>query len=191
MRNYNKRKKATTTKRRDNAAMPGSNNLATTEHNADATVERNHDDPTDVEVDTDRSDPIENKAETTYQHASVQKNDTNVEWTSDEQVDYEIDDEDNHEGEEDDALDSSTPKTYYSVDHEEVPNTVAYAAYKSTSSTIRWLVLKVLGSKLERTSSQIEFLQNVDFKRDDWPGAVNDPELIQYIQKLFSTSAQY
>ena len=185
MRNYNKRKKAPATKRHDNAATPGSDNLTTTERDVNATIECDHDDPTDVEADTDRSDPIEKKAETTDQHASVQKNDMNVEWTGDEQVDYEINDKEVHEAEKDDASDSSTPITYYSAEHEEVPNTVTYAAYKSTSSTIRWLILKVLGSKLERTSSQIKFLQNIDYKHEDWPRAVNDPELIQYIQKLF------
>jgi len=191
MRNYNKRKKATMTKWRNNAAMPGSNNLVTTERDVDATIECDHGNPMDIEVDMDRSNLIKKKAETTDQHISVQKNDTNVKWTSNEQVDYEINDEEDHKGEKDGASDSSAPVTYYSVDHDEVPNTVAHVAYKSTSSTIRWLILKVLGSKLEWTSSQIEFLQNVNYKHEDWPGAVNDPELIQYIQKLFSTGAQY
>ena len=79
MRNYNKRKKATATKQHNNAAMPGSDNLATTECDVDATIECNHDDQMDIEVDTDHSDLIRKKAETTDQHASVQKNDTNVE----------------------------------------------------------------------------------------------------------------
>ena len=65
MRNYNKRKKATATKRRNNAATPGSDNLAATERDADATIEHDHLDPTDIEADTDRSDPIKTKAETT------------------------------------------------------------------------------------------------------------------------------
>ena len=117
MRNYNKRKKATATKWRNHAATPGSDILMTTECDVDATIEHDHNDSMDIEVDTECSDSIEKKAKTTDQHAtvSVQKNDTNVNWTSDDQVDYEIDDEEDHEAEKDDALDTSTPITYYIV----------------------------------------------------------------------------
>ena len=83
------------------------------------------------------------------------------------------------------------PTITYSYDDMVVPATVTYAAYKSHSPTNWEVILKVIGSEKESTASQIEFLQSVDFDKEDWLIAMHDAEVINLIHKLFSHGAQF
>ena len=78
------------------------------------------------------------------------------------------------------------PIITYSYDNMVLPATVTY---KCHSPPIREVILKMIGSEKESTASQIEFLQSIDFNKENWLIAMHDAEVINLI--CFSHGTQF